>query len=298
MVRATALARDEQIVRRLPAAFLGLSLVDVLPSDVLTVVADWPGGTGTRRRVRTTVQAFFTRCVRTGRLNASPARDVPVVATDAGRQPRPFSWAEVDALSAAVRPHRPDVSDAALIAAHTGVRAGELRALRVGDFRQVPYPRLIVSRSYPENARSETATKSGRSREVPLDGVVLPVVVRLARGRDLDAHLLTAPGGGLFSVRNARRDVHWDDIAPGHDWHDLRHTAAVEWAQMTDVLGPADIQTLLGHASLDTTERYLAGLSGTIRQTRIAAAFSQIVPAGTPETRHTGMLGGTAGGVS
>lgn len=88
----------------------------------------------------------------------------------------------------------------------------------------------------------EGSPKSGKTRQIPVDGYVKPVLDFRARGRGMGEYLFTTVSGAQFSVRNARRDMGWSVVCAGHTWHDLRHTAAVEWAQMSSVLSTADIQ--------------------------------------------------------
>lgn len=287
-VKPTTLDRDKQIVRNLPSTFTSRDLASITFSEVTDVVGHWPGKDATRKRVRTTLQAFFRWCVRKGFLDESPARDIRVAATDPAAVPQPFSWAEVDDLAATVRVEHPYIADALLISAHTGVRAGELRALRVKDYKQLPSPHLEVSRSHTETQAEENSTKSGKARFIPLDPTAAVIVSRLAAHRCPDDYLLVTPTGAQVRVRNMQRQMGWHRLAPGHKWHDLRHTAAVEWVQRSDVISTADIQRLLGHAALSTTERYLAGLSGTIWHTQISAAFQSFEASPRPTSWHTG----------
>lgn len=271
VVRATTLERDQQIIRNLPEWFTTLGLGDVSFSEVSRVVNDYPGRTNTKKRVLITLKAFFTWCVRKEFLPESPAAQVTkIVAKTPAVQPNAFSWAEVDALADEVRPTHPYIADALVLSAHTGLRAGELRALRVGDFyTNNPGERLVVSRSHTETQKYETATKSGQPRLVGLDIPALEIVRRLSEGRDRDEYMLTTTRGCQVAIRNMQREMDWKHRAPGHRWHDLRHTAAVEWVKR-DIAVP-DIQLLLGHASLATTQRYLASLAGTPRQQEILA---------------------------
>ena len=76
-----------------------------------------------------------------------------------------------------------------------------------------------------------------------MDGAGLPE-------RAPDDPLFAAPGGGLISESNRRREVGWT-TAVGHRPHDLRHTAASLF-----IAAGADlksVQSLLGHQSSRTT---------------------------------------------
>lgn len=272
-VKATTADRDRQIIRNLPDWFMDLDLVDVTESDVSRVVNEWPGKDGTRKRVRTTLQAHFTWAVRKKILDSSPAADVRVAAKTGSDIPNPFSWVEVEAITQKISPAHAYIADAMLLSAHTGVRLGELRALRVVDYRDLPQPHLEVRLSHSETQAEETSTKSGKPRWLPLDPVAHEIVKRLTSRRSSNDYLFMTPRGTQIRARNMRRAIHWDELCPGHTWHDLRHTAAVEWMQHG--LTSRDIQMLLGHASLETTERYLAGLHGTVWHSQISLQFQQ-----------------------
>lgn len=275
VVKETTLARDNQIIRCLPNSFLTTPIAEITASDCLQAISSWKGATNTRRRVRTTLQALFSWALTQELITTSPAARLRIAATDAGRIPNPFTWAEVEDLCNNLETLHPWAADAIRFSAHTGVRAGELRALRVSDYRTVPHPLIIVARSHTAGFK-EAAPKSGRIRQIPLDGVAGPIAARRAYGKKSGDRLFTSPSGSILEFRNLRRAVDWKTICPTHTWHDLRHCAAQEWVQLSASLSSADIQNLLGHVSLDTTEKYLRGLSGSVRQAQISVLFQQI----------------------
>lgn len=147
------------------------------------------------------------------------------------------------------------------LAVYTGMRAGEIAALRWDDidFNQ----RLItVARSFT------TATKSGEIRRVPILDALLPVL-RAWRLRHPGKLVFTNRDGRMFG-KSARvfQEVHarvlkraglTDPPRVGGrkryvTFHDLRHTFASHWA-----MGGGDIfklQKILGHASIDQTNGY------------------------------------------
>lgn len=288
-VKPSTLSRDKQIVRNLPKDFLSLDLASITFSEVSAVVNGWPGKDGTRKRVRTTLQAFFTWCVRKKFIDETPARDIRVAETSPPSGPNPFTWDRIQEIADATRDKHPYIADAMLLAAHTGVRLGELRAIRVGDYVQVPHQHLRISHNHPENQAEETTPKSGKSRFIPLDPVAAAIVKRLAAGRAPDEYLLVTERGCQINSGNMRRAMGWKDLADGHNWKDLRHTAAVEWCRLPgSPLQEIDIQRLLGHSKLSTTEGYLAGLGGTRWQNEISAKFQAFGTPQTPDSRHDG----------
>lgn len=152
-----------------------------------------------------------------------------------------------------------DPQDAVLYvtAAFTGLRQGELRALRWADI-DVGLQRVHVRRSYAGGR--EKAPKSGRVRSAPMVDDVLAALDRLSRrehfaGPD-DLVFCTPVGGHLLDatiLRRFRTDLDRAGL-PKIRFHDLRHvfaTLAVRTLPLTTVQG------YLGHAHISTTMRYV-----------------------------------------
>lgn len=157
---------------------------------------------------------------------------------------------------ARARENRQD-ADLIRIAAYTGMRLGELLALRWGDVNLVDR-RLVVHRAFSD--RTEGPTKSWQARFLPIADPVAHAFGRLADrgeftmdddfvfcsrlGRPLDGSALrrrfrrAAEGAGLRVLR----------------FHALRHGAGSLVARQAD---PRWVQGFLGHSKLSTTERYL-----------------------------------------
>ena len=151
--------------------------------------------------------------------------------------------------------------------AYTGMRAGEVTALRVGD---VDFTRGVirVSRSLSPGKHGELveqSPKSHKSREVPLIAVLRPHAEEAARGKRPDALLFAGPDDGRLTNHNVRRAVGWDALRaaigrPDLRMHDLRHTFATI---LFDAGASApDVQATLGHSSLQVTERYSRAREG------------------------------------
>ncbi|TMK98217.1 MAG: site-specific integrase [Actinobacteria bacterium] len=220
----------------------------------------------------------------------------PVRGTDTRREPqRPaletYTVAEVEQLAAALADGRhrgrgaaindaeraEDCQDAELVrvAAYTGLRQGELRALR---WRDVGTDVLTVSRAL--SAGVESGTKGGRVRHVPLVPQASAALERLHargdfaareelvfcnwRGRALDPSALVArfkrarDAAGLRALR----------------FHDLRHT----YGSLLAAAGVpvTDIQSAMGHADLQTTARYLHARQASEQVDRFARAFAGV----------------------
>ena len=132
--------------------------------------------------------------------------------------------------------HLPDVITLAL---HTGMRKGELLGL---EWARVDEAHHLV---YLEAQH----TKSARRRSIPLNG---PAWAALERRRAVGAGPLVF--GGVKDVK--RSFAHACQLAGITDFrfHDLRHTFA-SWLVQAGV-PLTEVRDLLGHASIEMTERY------------------------------------------
>jgi integrase-like protein len=100
------------------------------------------------------------------------------------------------------------------------------------------------------------SVKRGRARTVPLVEDIVPLVDRWAVGKQPEAWLFAAPGGGPLRESNWKRSVKWSEATaaigvPRLRVHDLRHTAAsVGRGSGAD---PKVVQRVLGHATASMT---------------------------------------------
>ncbi|MEO1074970.1 MAG: site-specific integrase [Bacteroidota bacterium] len=149
------------------------------------------------------------------------------------------------------------IKDVVLVAVGTGLRLGEVCALRWGavDLEH----RMLTVRS-----GDDFVTKSGHERAVPLAGDALAVLERLAAQRDAsgegdrrDFVLVMPSGKPLRPNYVSRRFKHYARLAKLPEsirFHSLRHTTA-SWLTMRGVPLPVT-QRILGHSSITVTERY------------------------------------------
>ncbi len=249
--------------------------VEITARDVealLATVEKTGAGPRTVNKYREIVLAVYTYACRpaTFALPANPAQ-----ATDKRRLPQPgtldtYTAAEVELIAGALE----DLQDAELIrvAAYTGLRQGELRALR---WRDVGEDVLTVSRAL--SAGVESGTKGGKVRHVPLVPQAAAALERLRergdftapdelvfcnwRGRALDESALT---------RRFKRARDAAGLRPLR-FHDLRHT----YGSLLAAAGVpvADIQAAMGHADIQTTARYLHARQASEQVDRFARAF-------------------------
>src|ERR1019366_3454055 len=233
----------------------------------------------------------------------------PAIAAD--RRPEPerarlefFSPEEVELLAHALAgaAHRdagaPAVSDAESIAraeedkqdaelvrvaAYTGLRRGELIALR---WRDVDFARrkIVVSRAVSADVEA-SSTKSRRAREVPLPDQAAEALTRLSHRHEFagpDEYVFANRLGRRLDGSALRRRVDRARDAVGLRplrFHDLRHTyGSLLVAGGVDL---ASVKSALGHSRITTTERYLhARSAGELadRFTRALAPAETTIP--------------------
>jgi integrase len=144
--------------------------------------------------------------------------------------------------------------------AYTGLRWGEMAALRVQDF-DLLRRRVNVSRSVTESGRLHWGTpKSWERRYVPFPIALAGELAALMISKDHDELVFTDLRGGVLRNSNWRSRVFRPAVAkcqkadatfPIITSHDLRHTAASlavsVWANVKAV------QRMLGHAKASMT---------------------------------------------
>lgn len=218
----------------------------------------------------------------------------PALAADVRREPHPgvllyYLPAEVEAIADALAYGRRrsqasdrtadqvamDEQDSELVrvAAYTGLRLGELLALR---WRDVDFDRAVLTISRAMSAGVETSTKSGRVRRVPLPAQASSALQRLLQRGDF-----TAPGEFVFvdrvgrplnsvTVRKRYKQARDATGARPLRFHDLRHTyGSLLAAAGVDLV---TIKETMGHSALSTTGRYLHARPASEQ----AAAFTRV----------------------
>ncbi|HEY1344678.1 MAG TPA: tyrosine-type recombinase/integrase, partial [Streptosporangiaceae bacterium] len=95
-----------------------------------------------------------------------------------------------------------------------------------------------------------------RARTVPLVTELVPIIDRWSAGKEPQAWLFAAPGGGPLRESNWKRSVGWRAAkvaagVPDVRVHDLRHTAASLW--LAAGADPKVVQRVLGHATAAMT---------------------------------------------
>lgn len=169
--------------------------------------------------------------------------------------------------------------DFLLVAAGTGMRWGELTALKVKDLvLDGDVPALTVRRAWKSNGKGEFAiaehgryylgkpkTKESR-RRITLAPKVVEALRRAAAGRESDDLIFGAPRGGRLDQGNwyesrwqrAIKNAQKKGLIKTPRFHDLRHTHAA-WLISAGVPLPV-VQKRLGHKSIQVTVDVYGGL--------------------------------------
>jgi integrase len=233
------------------------------------------GRIGNRTIVRhlTVLHGVFRRAKRVWRLKENPA------SAELVRRPRVNYSGEFDLLRppeiTALCQAAESEADAALFmtAAYTGLRQGELLALRWRDL-DLPLRRLHVRRNYTHGV--EKAPKSKRVRSVPLADEVSGALGRLSRREKFTAHndLVFCDDEGTYLDHHRLRRRFYAALQRAGvrrvRFHDLRHCFACLAVQ---ALPLSDVQGYLGHAHIATTMRYVHHAPGA----RDAALLSSVI---------------------
>jgi integrase/recombinase XerC len=203
-------------------------------------------------RKASALRRYFNWCARTGRIAASPARNLGAP-KGSGRLPRVLSVGEAISLVEQGREGDPaeiDTRDDAVLELlyGSGLRVSELCGLDI-DSADLTGLTVIVW------------GKGSKQRRVPMsDAAATAIRLWLEEGRDLLVTAETPPGalfvnrrGRRLTPRDVRRILDHRAPSPVHP-HALRHSFATHLLD-----NGADlrfVQEMLGHASLQTTQVY------------------------------------------
>ena len=233
---------------------------------IASVRAKAPGANvALANRVRRVMHALFNQAKRWGVIEHNPIAGLEPVRARA-REPRAWTEAEAFAfLRAAARSPYRELFEAAVF---TGLRQGELIALR---WRDAEFGMLVVRRTYSQHAPGRvSAPKSGRSRRVPLPPELWRAL-EARRGRP-DELVYGSRRGTMLNPVNVRRAlIAYAQRAgvPVLRFHDLRRTYATLMAQQGSP--PALVQARLGHATPDLALRVYTVVNERLYEERVPA---------------------------
>lgn len=230
-------------IRRLARAGLAPTPWSLQGADLLTWLGQFDWSRETARAVRSSTRRFWAWGVATGRTDENASDALPPIPPV---QPRPRPAAS-EAVVRAIRNASPSVTMMIRLANELGLRRAE------------------VAQVHPENDLVRDLVgwslivhgKGSRKRTLPLPD-------------DLAEVLRSAPPGYLFpSPTGGHVTPHWVGtlvsraLADGTTMHQLRHLCATEIHDQTHDVRL--VQTVLGHSSLATTQRYIAVEDGKLR---------------------------------
>jgi integrase len=171
-------------------------------------------------------------------------------------------------VAAVAREAEPLFAAAITVALYTGLRTGEMRALR---WRDVDFAgsTLRVIRNLPSGESEDEAPKSGKGRSLPLIDQAARALDDLSRRGHFtgpDDRVFASQVGGMLGV-DALRDAlygameaagidrHAFPAKGGFTFHDLRHSYGTLAAKLG--FNVVEIKEWMGHAQISTTQRYM-----------------------------------------
>jgi len=223
----------ERIVRLYILPHIGDERVDALSAAQVRVwLESLPLGTHTRRSVHAALRGMYRWAVEQGLATRSPMDGVKAPPLPRG-VPRFLAQEEYEAL---LERTEGVVRRGVILSVRTGVRAGELVALRASDVRDGA---VLVSRAWDATAGRQGAPKGRRARRVPLHPEAVQAVSGV-RGRlvPLNYHVWR------HRATDALRAIGVDSGST----HLFRHTFASWWVQAGGSL--MALQRAMGHSTL------------------------------------------------
>ena len=232
-----------------------------LPVEAVTTelieewIADDDRPPRSRNKLLIQLHGILGRAKKVYGLPANAADDVERFPVKASGEIQVFSPEEVWALVRGAAGEQ----DAAifLTAAFTGLRMGELLALR---WRDVDFAGSVVRARASYYLRELTTPKSGKVRATPLAPAVATALAALGQRQDWvgDDDLVFAGTAGDYLDGSALRRRYKTALAGAGlrplRFHDLRHTFGTRMIAKADI---RRVQEWMGHADVQTTMRYL-----------------------------------------
>ena len=226
----------------------------------------------TRNRILVLLHGVFRRACKVYGLPGNPAAGLERHPVRSSEDIVVFSPEEVMALVRAADTEQ----DAALYltAAFTGLRRGELLALR---WRDVDFAGSTVRVRASYAGRALTLPKSGKVRAVPLAPEVSRTLARLASRPHFTGEddLVFAGETGSYLDGSALRRRYALALKRGQlrplRFHDLRHTFGTRMIAKADI---RRVQEWMGHADVQTTMKYLHYMPREDDARLVAEAFA------------------------
>jgi integrase/recombinase XerD len=213
----------------------------------------------TRRRDLTAVSSVLRSCVGWGWLERNPALEYDRSLIRERRDP--IALPDVDEVEQLIkRAHTVAKLDGGTL----GYLVAFLRqsGMRLEEAAQLTRPRIDFTRSAATVARS----KRDRAREVPLSEAAVETLRAVPAHMSAQTIFWHGAEGEPYRNLSSRLAALRRKIGIAWTTHDLRHLYAVEYLRAGGSI--YDLQQILGHSSIKTTEIYLAFL--TPEEQRIA----------------------------
>jgi integrase len=214
------------------------------------------------QKFQTVLHGVLARAKRRGWITVNPAADAERVSVKRSGEFNVLTPVQLAAVARAAE----TVQDGALftVAAFTGLRLGELLALRWGD---VDFAKRLVHVRASYTLRREGPPKSGHVRSVPLIDQAMEPLDRLSRRKHFTAtdDLVFGGGAGGHLDGSALRKRFYTALdraglgpmrakAEPITFHDLRHTFGTLAVQAFPL---SDVKAYMGHADAQTTMVYV-----------------------------------------
>lgn len=175
-------------------------------------------------RPRTTLSALWTWAVRERWTPTNPVRGVRMPSGSVqAHDGAPLTFPVLAAIIDAQRERSPHGALITEWLSLTELRWSELRALRVADLQDLPFPAVCVLRAQSDGY-AEKAPKSARGRRtVPFVARASEIAREWACGKGPRDNLATSATGLQLRGTYFHRAVAWTTTSPEHTIHDLRH---------------------------------------------------------------------------
>jgi integrase len=244
------------IVRsQLLPAFGELPLESITTESIERWIGELEGAASSRTKALVLLHGIFQRARKVWGLQVNPAADAEKPPLNRSGDIQVFSPEEVWAL---VRAGASEQDGAIfLTAAFTGLRMGELLALR---WRDVDFARQTIRVRASYYAGQLTTPKSGKVRAVPLAPDVATALAQLGDREHFvgDDDLVFVGETGSYLDGSALRRRYKEALRAAQlrplRFHDLRHTFGTRMIAKADI---RRVQEWMGHADIQTTMRYL-----------------------------------------
>lgn len=279
-VRASTARAYERGWRLRVKPWLGHIKLEKLTAGVIEeAMTGWTGTTSTRIDALSVLSRLLDGAVRAHLVPLNQARLArrPRAEEVTSLRSRALTAAEVPVLLEAIDDAHYKRYIAALV--YTGMRANEATALRVEDV-DLAHRTIHVRRAFSigsDGRGIELTPKSHKERAVPIPTPLVASLNEAMIGKVRGDLVFTGPRGGRINASNVRRAVDWNTLRSKlhrNDLriHDLRHTLAT---MLFDAGASAnDVQAVLGHSSMQMTERYSRARSDVAK--RAAAAIDSL----------------------